>query len=130
MSERIRLAVLAIALGMFAACDPSNPCDPGYYADHGACYLSDAGTPDGSADDAGSDAVDAQADRYAGFGNACTQSSQCPESAPTCGAPMFAVCTVVNCLDKPAGACPPNWTCLDVKTLSPDPTIKSVCVNF
>jgi hypothetical protein len=129
MSERMRLAALVIAIGVFAACDPSSPCDPGYYADHGACYLSSSGKHDGAPDlDAG--AEDAQAGRYDGFGTACTQSSQCPASAPACGAPMLAVCTIVNCLDKGPDTCPPHWTCLDVKTLSPDPTVESVCVNF
>jgi hypothetical protein len=128
MSPNIRLIALGVAMVALAACITS-PCDPGYYADHGACYRIDAGSPDGGSDlDAG--AEDASTDRYAGFGKACTKSSQCPASAPTCGAPMFAMCTVVNCLDKGPDTCPPDWTCLDVKTLSTDPNVTSVCVNF
>ena len=108
------------------ACQPSDPCDPGQYADHGACYpIHDAAADD---EDAGGDA--GTEDRYAGFGKSCTQSSDCPETAPSCGAPMLPLCTVVNCLAMGAGACPPDWTCMDVKDLSPDPSVESVCVNF
>jgi hypothetical protein len=132
MSQRTRVVTLGIAMAVLAACEFDHPCDPGYYADHGACYLLDSGLPDagGDLDSGASEADAAQVDRYAGFGKACTQSSECPASAPSCGAPMFAVCTVVNCLDKGADTCPPGWTCLDVKTLSTDPSVASVCVNF
>jgi hypothetical protein len=129
MTQRTRVFALGIAVAVLTACQFAHPCDPGYYADHGACYLLDSGMPD-SGSDLDSGAEDAQVDRYAGFGKPCTKSSECPASAPTCGAPMFAMCTVVNCLDKGADTCPRDWTCLDVKTLSTDPSVASVCVNF
>jgi hypothetical protein len=121
----LALALFGCALG---ACDPSDPCDPGYYADHGACYRLAAGDA-AVDDDAGSEPA-ADAGRYAGFGDSCSKQSDCPPSAPACGAPMLPVCTVVNCLDKGPGVCPPGWNCMDVKAVSPDPAIESVCVNF
>lgn len=118
------LAVMS-SVTLLVACDPDDPCDPGYYADHGVCFRIDAGTSD---EDAGGE--DAAVDRYAGFGQACTTPDDCPATAPSCGRPPVQVCTLANCMELGEDACPPGWTCLDITGLSPDPAITSACVNL
>lgn len=126
---------LCVCAGL-GACDPDDPCDPGYYPDHGAC-LRTAASPD-----AGSAGRAAEADADAGesygakppfnaadFGTACSTDADCRGSAPVCGGAMFPICTAVNCKDGSV-ACPESWTCLDIAAFSPDPTIRSACVQL
>ena len=116
-------ALLILSCSWWYACDPDDPCDPGYYADHGACLMpppkrEDAGLVDGAVPFNESD-----------FGYVCSSNADCGGSAPTCGAPQLPICTAVNCL---AGAtrCPTGWNCLDISAWTPDPSVQSVCVNF
>ena len=120
---------LLFAVFWAAACDPSDPCDPGQYEDHGACYSLSARGDGGSDDDAGADGADAAARSYSGFGKPCKQAADCTAAAPSCGAPMSPVCTAVNCMGDP-GVCPPSWTCFDVSAFSPDPSVTSACVQL
>ncbi|MEY4578757.1 MAG: hypothetical protein RL701_3460 [Pseudomonadota bacterium] len=111
-------------LSIASACDPNDPCDPGHYADHGACYPQRA-APDASEEsDAGS-----ATPSYAGFGKTCSSAADCTPEAPSCGAPTSPVCTAVNCMDK-TGLCPPGWTCFDITSFTTDPTVTSACVEF
>lgn len=117
------------------ACDPSDPCDPGYYELHGACYPTPEEEPDAGGDagpieddDAGSDAEPPPSDPHEGFGDACEDESDCPE-ALICGGEMLPYCTQVNCMDDPS-ICPSTWTCLDTTGLSPDPNVTSICLRL
>jgi hypothetical protein len=134
---RALLLVMLTLLGV--ACDPSDPCDPGYYEEHGSCYplarppedAGDTGSDEGD-DDGGAltdaESTDPPADPYAGFGDACEEQSDCPNGL-ICGAPQLALCTQVNCLDD-ATVCPPDWICYDTMGASPDPSVTSVCLNL
>ena len=113
-----------------AACDPDDPCDPGYYADHGLCVL-DTDTPrpeaDGGAedDDAGGFAND-----DGDFGRPCETQEDCGGKAPECGAPQLPLCTAINCLQGES-QCPANWTCLDISNWErPYPYVLSICVKL
>lgn len=135
VAVRARAALMAALLSAsFGGCDPSEPCDPGYYVEHGACYenpvVEDAG---GDAqvdedDDGGALSADAApaTDPYEGFGEPCQEQSQCPGDL-VCGAPQLPMCTQVNCLDDDS-VCPPDWTCYDTMGASPDPSVTSVCL--
>lgn len=126
-----RAWMLVFALGA-AACDPDNPCDPGYSADHGICIPSvDSWTPDagsGDDDDAGPGAGSANGDTY--FGKPCEVMQDCGGKAPMCGAPMLPLCTAINCLEGES-ECPGDWTCLDISSWErPYPEVKSICVKI
>lgn len=111
---------------VLAACAPSHPCDPGYRVDHGACFK--LGPAPAQDDDAGPDAPKFAGD-YSDFGRACTSQSDCGGAAPTCAAPNFPVCTHINCLAD-SQICPPDWKCMDVSAFSPDPSVKSLCLDL
>lgn len=127
-----------LLLGLASACDPSDPCDSGYYEEHGACYPvrmpagDGGGDGDGDADeDAGADPSDAatSGDPYEGFGDECSEAEpDCPNGL-VCAAPQLPYCTQVNCLSDDS-ICPPDWTCYDAMGASPDPSVTSACVNF
>jgi hypothetical protein len=116
-----------LAAACLPACDPTDACDPGYYADHGACFL--PRPPRDPSADAGSAPDGAVPFNEQDFGYACTTDADCGGSAPRCGSPQLPICTAVNCLSG-EGRCPATWKCLDVSTWTPDPKIQSVCVNF
>lgn len=129
------LGLLIVAALAGVACDPSDPCDPGYYEEHGACYQIrvpvDAASGDGDGDDdGGSDPGDAEvpSDPYEGFGDACEEQADCANDL-ICGAPQLALCTQVNCMEDPT-ICPPDWVCFDTMGQSPDPSVTSVCLNL
>ncbi|MET0339798.1 MAG: hypothetical protein ABW252_02305 [Polyangiales bacterium] len=125
--SRALTSLLAPLLAL-VACLPDNPCDPGDYHDHGACY------PRSSMQDAGPllDAampVDAGGgDPTATFGKACTSDAECGGVAPTCAVPQLPYCTALNCLDRP-GICPSRWTCLDARGISPVAGVDSLCLR-
>lgn len=126
----MRAAWLCIFVSLAATgvgCDPSNPCDRGQYADHGACYPLPRDGGDGDA----SEPADADSGEvsYEGFGDTCDGPEDCKGAAPSCGAPLSPVCTAVDCMGKPS-LCPPDWMCLDVTGLSPDPAVTSACVKL
>jgi hypothetical protein len=110
-----------------AACAPSHPCDPGYRVDHGACLKVAPPRMQDDAD-AGSDAPRFAGD-YSDFGLACETQADCGGAAPFCAAPNFPLCTHLDCLTD-STICPPDWHCLDVSALSPDPTVTSLCLNL
>lgn len=127
-----RLAVVLSTLGCvvaIAGCDPKRPCDEGYFADHGFCYLVDAGTDwfvDGAVglDDGGT--VEQNPD--ATYGTPCKLQSDCGGVAPVCGGPMLPLCTTINC--ESAG-CPSGWSCIDVtKYPGVAPGVMSVCIEI
>jgi hypothetical protein len=120
---RLALACCLAAVG----CDLDHPCDPGYYEDHGGCYLRDAGAYDADAAVSGEDAeVGERPD--VGFGTPCSSSRDCGGRAPVCGGMMFPECTAVNCSSAVTDICPDGWTCLDVTKYSTDPAVTSACV--
>jgi hypothetical protein len=131
MNQRWSFVCAAVSLSLGSlACDPSDPCDPGYYADHGACYrqaTGDASTQDAATLDAA--APDAATASYEGFGKSCSKASDCSGAASSCGAPMSPMCTAINCLKMPK-ICPPDWQCIDVSAFSPDPNVTSACVKL
>ena len=115
-----------------AACDPDDPCDPGYYADHGLC-VRDTTAPspaaDSGADDAGPGGV-TFANDDTDFGRPCAVQEDCGGKAPACGAPQLPLCTAVNCLQGES-ECPADWTCLDVSSWTQaSPDVTSICVQF
>jgi len=120
----------ALTLALAAmSCDPDDPCDPGYYEDHGGCYPLNTAPPDDEDAGVGADAS-VSSNPSAKFGSPCTVQSDCGGVAPTCGAPLFPVCTVINCQELPVNPCPATWTCLDVTAYSKDPTVSTVCVQL
>jgi hypothetical protein len=123
--KRARLAARWLVLLGLAACDPSHPCDDGYYADHGMCLRIVAPAVDAGADQ---DGGPARTNPNANFGDPCSSAAECGGKAPVCGAPMLPVCTLVNCLQDDI-PCPPDWNCLDVTAFTTDPKVKSVCVS-
>lgn len=136
--QRARIVRLLLIAGLAAigACDPSDPCDPGFYEEHGACYpnprSADAGDDDARVDEGDDDDGGAgepePTDPYEGFGDPCEEQSDCVDGL-ICGAPQLALCTQVNCLDDPS-ICPPDWICYDTMGMSPDPNVDSVCLDF
>jgi hypothetical protein len=130
-----RSAVLASALCCLGlvACDPSDPCDSGYRADHGYCVLADAGFdwfPDAQVLDAdGGEPPASNPD--ATFGSPCVLQSDCGGMAPVCGGPMLPICTDINCLDTGTNTCPSGWECIDVtKYMASAPGVNAVCIKF
>jgi hypothetical protein len=127
------IARFAVGAGLLAcvlasaACDPEDPCDKGYRADHGFCWLLDAGNDwygDPEVDDAGVP----KSNPDATFGTECMLQSDCGGDAPVCGGPMLPICTVTNCENT---GCPNGWTCIDVtKYMASAPGVTSVCINF
>jgi hypothetical protein len=122
-------ALVALSLAA-AACDPEHPCERGYHADHGACYLDDAGIGPGDASSDEDAAAGGGGGEATGFGKACTTMADCGGDAPLCGGAMLPFCTAVDCMADGKDLCPSGWRCLDVSQFSPDPNIKTVCVNF
>lgn len=133
--------VLALLLLTALACDPSDPCDPGDYEEHGLCReipdevvdagmdaSSDASSDEG--DDGGSEPEEEPptSDPYEGFGDGCADDGDCPNDL-ICGAPMLPSCTQVNCTEEPS-ICPPDWTCFDTTGVSPDPSVTSICLDL
>jgi hypothetical protein len=122
------LAALA-SVGVLAGCDPKHPCDKGYYADHGFCYLMDAGNDwylDASID--GEDGGVVPQNPNAMYGSPCKLQSDCGGEAPVCGGPMLPLCTTINC--ESAG-CPVGWSCIDVsKYPGVAPGVISVCIEI
>jgi hypothetical protein len=126
-----------VMLGIAASstgCDPSDPCDPGYYEEHGACYpfpaVLDAGGDAQAGDDDGGSEPDgeAPADPYEGFGDDCVEQTDCAGDL-VCGGEQFPRCTQVNCMADTT-ICPPGWICFDTMGMSPDPSVTSVCLMF
>ena len=130
-----RSAVFACALYCFglAACDPNDPCDSGYFADHGYCYLLDAGFDWVSdAQVADEDGGLPSSNPNATFGLPCTLQSECGGKAPVCGGPMLPICTDINCMDTGANICPSGWQCIDITKYgtAAAPGVTSVCIKF
>ena len=127
MTRLARLCTLLVCYAGLNACNPDDPCDPGYVADHGACLRQARPKSD---NDAGAPSTDAATPFDVNdFGYTCATDADCGGSAPSCGAPRLPICTAVNCLTG-MGRCPDTWNCLDVSSWTPDPKIQSVCVNF
>lgn len=122
-----RCFVLLLVLLPTLGCDPRDPCDPGQYADHGACYPRLPGLDAGGSDAASADG--AAKNPGATFGTPCTTHAQCGEDAPNCGAPMLSYCTAVNCMSG-AATCPADWECFDIRGLSPLPEVTSICLRI
>jgi hypothetical protein len=129
-----RSAAFACALYCLglAACDPKDPCDRGYRADHGFCYLVDAGfdwANDAQVSENDSGAPLTNPDAM--FGSPCVLQSDCGGVAPVCGGPMLPICTAVNCLETGTSTCPSGWQCIDVtKYNASGPGVTSVCIKF
>jgi hypothetical protein len=129
-------ALIALLSAGQSACDPSDPCDPGYHEVHGACYKDDeprdASDDPSGGEDGGHEADAASPDSpealYEFFGDDCSDESGCPD-ALICGAPELPMCTQVNCLDDES-LCPPDWTCTDISAFSPDPNVASICLKM
>jgi hypothetical protein len=106
------------------------PCDPGQTLDHGLCYPAapDASNMDAGDDDDAGGPGDASADPFAGFGDECSEQSECAPYGLVCGMSFLPYCTRTNCTGVPNG-CPGGWTCLDTTGLSPDPSVTSICLR-
>ena len=112
MTQTLRARLFGLSLLFVAgACDPSDPCDSGYYEEHGACYPVRAPAGDGDGD-AGSDGDDEDGGRepsdadapsmpYEGFGDECEEQSDCPNGL-VCAAPQLRF------------LCPPEISLLEV----------------
>lgn len=132
MKQATRAWLLLLwALCGATACDPDNPCDPGFYADHGVCVRIIAPPKpdaDGGAEDAGPGGGFANDD--SDFGRPCEVQEDCGGRAPECGAPMLPLCTAVGCLQGQS-QCPADWQCLDISGWErPYPEVLSFCVKF
>jgi hypothetical protein len=123
-------AVIMLVLGCCAAaaCDPDDACDPGFYADHGYCYLSDGGPSPFSDTGLDADSGELIQNPNATHGMSCVEQSDCGGVAPACGGPMLPICTSINCLTGGSG-CPPGWLCVDISKYEPAPGVTSVCVQ-
>jgi hypothetical protein len=122
MTRRSALFFVLGALAL-AACDPSNPCDPGYYSDHFFCLQIDASAGFMTDEDAGSDSG-----KNTAHGTPCSKQSDCGGEAPVCGAPQLPVCTSVECMVDGKDTCPSGWTCLDVTRYATNLPVSSECV--
>lgn len=125
-----------------ASCDPSPACDPGQRAELGSCFplvtdgsVEDTGSgsfaPD-SDEDAGSLMLDASCTpgpgHYDGFGDSCTDDSDCSSCiAPTC-AGSLGMCSRLNCQTDDE-TCPDGWQCTDISAFSSDPTVTHICLK-
>ena len=139
-------AMLAMGLAL-ASCDPSPACDEGQRAEIGSCIplpkdagaqhvgAKDAGRPSDDAGDAGSvAALDAGCppgpEHYAGFGDPCTDNSDCSGcAAPTCATSPLNMCSRLGCQTDPE-ACPPDWQCTDISTFSGNPSVTHICLKM
>jgi len=130
-ATRAWMILLWLSASAAAACDPDDPCDPGYYADHGLCVRrpdtpkldADGGVVE---DDAGGGYANDDSD----FGRPCATQEDCGGKAPECGAPQLPLCTAINCLQGES-QCPVNWTCLDISSWErPYPYVLSICVQL
>lgn len=126
MSMRIIALACVLWSCAIAACDPSDPCDPGYFEDHGYCYLLDGGFDwrDAALDEDGG----ADSNPNATFGSPCVKQSDCGGIAPICGGPMLPLCTQIQCLDTTL--CPAGWQCFDITKYAQEiaPGVTSACI--
>jgi hypothetical protein len=123
MTRRTALSLVFVGLSL-AACDPSDPCDPGYYSDHFFCLQIDASVGFLPDEDAGGP----DPSKNTAHGTPCSKPSDCGGEAPVCGAPQLPVCTTVECLVDGKDMCPSGWTCLDVTRYAAMLPVTSVCV--
>ncbi len=131
------LPPLVLAAG---GCLTGDHCDPGMrYENHSCVVQPDAAPPPapappppaddgGSLDDgAGGDGGAGMCPMYAGFGDPCTNVSQCRCGLDYCDTYMNTNrCTRIGCKQNPS-LCPPGWTCMDLSVFLP--TLPSLCTK-
>ena len=109
---------------LFLGCSFGSPCEPGQVEVHSLCEPAplslDASDSDADNSDAGD--TDASVDPFAGFRVACTVQSECARYGLRCGEAALPYCLRINCMGIP-DVCPPTWTCLDTRGVSPDPNV-------
>lgn len=114
------LILAGLTMGFMAGCDLSSYCDPGQVYKDFSCYdpPPDASIPPTTMDAPvttdmeGSEANSCKL--YEGFGDTCTDVSQCRCGLDSCNTYMNAnYCTHTGCLENPS-VCPTTWTCIDL----------------
>ena len=112
--SRIHIASATLALftlGGLLGCTEKTPCSDGERFDNGYCYPVDAAAP--RADAAACLAIDAGS---SGFGQACTDSTQCVSPTYYCAIQppnTTGFCSAFGCDTDPC-LCPTSWTCMDL----------------
>lgn len=128
--RHLPLSVAASLALVFLGCTFDSPCDPGQVEVHALCEPApvslDASDNDAEDSDAGD--TDATTDPFECFGVACTAQSECASYGLRCGEAALPYCLQINCMGTP-NTCPPTWTCLDTRGVSPDPNVTSVCLK-
>lgn len=116
----MRRPILFVVFFLVGACDPENPCPPGWNAVRGACF-----DPDAAVDTGTPQTCDPE-DPYSGFGVTCAEQDSCECAADVCNT-NSGVCTRINCHDD-ASICPSGWTCLTLPRLPEvPPDVLSMC---
>ena len=119
----IRLFFVFCAGTTVAACDFSEPCDPGQIYQGALCY-------DVPADAApAADEGDGAAAGGKAFGTSCPAGTACGGETDYCAADVGAAtgyCTHTGCLATPS-ICPVGWSCLDLSVYAP--TLPAICVK-
>jgi hypothetical protein len=126
MCAWLRVALLLPSVGLMAACEVDEHCDPGYVYTQGYCSppLTQPPVSDAGADEDVTSAMDTPKDT---FGKTCANNSDCAGgNAPFCAPAPFSICTQQNCMagEAHAGACPSDWMCLAI------PANPSTCVKL
>lgn len=105
------LCLASLAMVFMAGCDLDSHCDPGQiYVD----FSCSNPPPDAGPPVVGDPTNPGVCAAYEGFGETCTDVSQCRCGLDSCNTYMGAnYCTQSNCLDFPS-VCPPTWTCADL----------------
>jgi hypothetical protein len=135
--KRLALSIALVVGGL--GCELSTHCDPDQIYMNNNCFdmppapaeaganpdamMTEVDGGDGAGDGDGGNSCTP----YQGFGDTCTDVSQCSCGLDSCNTFMNAnYCTHTRCLADPS-VCPPGWTCLDLSAF--DPTTGSACLR-
>lgn len=135
--------LLAVLVTVTAACQPDDPCDPGFEVRISGCVPVDAGVGDGGDGDGDGDrdgdasdsGVDEPGQCEAGegsddaFGAACQTDADCDCPAPVCLTMGLDYCSRVGCMDS-AEPCPDGYNCVGIPEAYQMDGISSVCLKL
>jgi hypothetical protein len=114
------LLLAGLAAGILAGCKLDSYCDPGQEYQQFSCVaIPDAAIPMPVPDApvATGEASSLTCTKYQGFGDTCTDVSQCPCGLNSCNTYMGAnYCTVMDCLADPTICPPTGWICVDLSS--------------
>lgn len=140
-------ALALLTAAMVAACQPSDPCDPGFREELSQCVPIpvdaahvDASAGDGEDDDAGAEPVDAAAATgmdecvpgegpAENFGASCMTDDDCACPAPVCLPSPLGYCSQGQCQDDP-DTCPSGFTCFEVPAALQQDGITHICLRM